>query len=118
MEEDIKKELLKRLKDHKEAIRQRAGGMGASYGDNQKEWDEWTNILEELECIIHTVDIHMVDIETALKLCPFCGSKTIVIVEHGPKSYCVECDDCSAEVWGNSENKAIEAWNRRQADGR
>lgn len=58
-----------------------------------------------------------------LKPCPFCGGEAKVVI--GPSvelwQHAVECKDCGANTgykWGICpsvvENKAIEAWNRRE----
>ena len=53
-----------------------------------------------------------------LKPCPFCGFNALV-EEHKfvslPSSYGVACQNCSAQSYQfyNSEEEAIEAWNRR-----
>lgn len=65
--------------------------------------------------------------ELKLKPCPFCGAKAEVISRFGQDVYRVECTECSAvmgsrnkEVFGSgkqlyfdSEEKAITAWNKR-----
>ena len=58
-----------------------------------------------------------------LKPCPFCGSEAEVFkdvtfkAETGEKigeiAFFVWCTNCTALVSGNTEDEAIEAWNRR-----
>ena len=57
-----------------------------------------------------------------LKSCPFCGGKAKL--EHLSKSSVVYCRDCRASTKAveyspeyASDEKAIEAWNRRAEDG-
>lgn len=53
-----------------------------------------------------------------LKPCPFCGGEGNV-EEHPfmtiPNSYCVKCPVCKCQTsqFFNSEQEAIDAWNRR-----
>lgn len=60
----------------------------------------------------------------ALKPCPFCGSKTPIIVQDDDGSagtsimYAIMCDPlhggcCAQSGWEASEEEAIQAWNRR-----
>ena len=57
---------------------------------------------------------------TELKPCPFCGGKAR-IVENDPfgsqrkefRCYGVICNGCDAHFWKNTEEEAIDAWNRR-----
>ena len=58
-----------------------------------------------------------------LKPCPFCGGKafcTNVLPTYGcDVMYRVFCEDCNINTpskW--TEEKAIEAWNRREEDGK
>ncbi len=54
-----------------------------------------------------------------IKPCPFCGKEaSIANDKHASYSvileYWIECDSCTARgEWDNSEQKAIEFWNRR-----
>ena len=60
---------------------------------------------------------------TELKPCPFCGGKAEVFsdvtfkAETGEKiaeiKFFAWCTDCPALVSGDTENEAIDAWNRR-----
>ena len=56
-----------------------------------------------------------------LKPCPFCGGEADVI-EHRfyglDSSYGLRCEKCKAETYQfyESEEKAIEAWNRRAGE--
>ena len=60
---------------------------------------------------------------TELKPCPFCGGEAEVFkdvtfkAETGEKireiKFFVWCTECTALVSGNTEEEAIEAWNRR-----
>lgn len=54
--------------------------------------------------------------ETELKLCPFCGDK--VTIHYGADGYTPYCrnDKCIAyylEIWFDTYEEAVEAWNRR-----
>ena len=53
-----------------------------------------------------------------LKPCPFCGSDACVEVSLGDYSvFCQNGCDCGAkQEWFNTEDEAIEAWNRRVVD--
>lgn len=47
-----------------------------------------------------------------LKPCPFCGGNNLSV--EGITFYWVECIDCNASISGHeTEEQAIEAWNRR-----
>ena len=53
-----------------------------------------------------------------LKSCPFCGSDCIHVdvgIYNGKshESVTIECEDCGASIWGATEEKAIDKWNRR-----
>ena len=48
-----------------------------------------------------------------LKPCPFCGSK-ILNVTNAMGEWWVDCKGCAAStIMASTEEKAIEAWNRR-----
>lgn len=61
-----------------------------------------------------------------LKPCPFCGAMAFGDKEDG--GFRIECDGimgatlpggqgyCGASVWGETENEAVTAWNRRMPD--
>lgn len=50
-----------------------------------------------------------------LKPCPFCGSKNLRLT--GNSWHWVQCNNCFAEIGGQeSEEEAIEQWNRRVND--
>lgn len=52
-----------------------------------------------------------------LKPCPFCGSKNLCL--NGISLHWVRCNNCLAETGGQeSDEKAIEQWNRRVNDGK
>lgn len=52
-----------------------------------------------------------------LKQCPFCGSKNLRLT--GNSWHWVQCNNCFAEIGGQeSEEEAIEQWNRRVNDGK
>ena len=59
-----------------------------------------------------------------LKSCPFCGGKakqeSDMCWDASRYLYYVECADCGAstDVWYQSEEEAVEAWNRRTDDER
>ena len=60
-------------------------------------------------------------LNNTLKPCPFCGGEANVIEHrfHGlDSSYGVRCKECKAEThqFYESEEKAIEAWNRRAGE--
>lgn len=62
-------------------------------------------------------------LKNALKPCPFCGGEANVIEHrfHGlDSSYGLQCKKCKAETYQfyESEEKAIEAWNRRAGEER
>lgn len=53
---------------------------------------------------------------TTLKPCPFCGNPTPFYSAYdrdGGDSPSVLCEECGAEVPGNTKGKATKAWNRR-----
>lgn len=56
----------------------------------------------------------------AVKPCPFCGGKARIVqndpLMKGEKKFYVFgviCNECDAHFWKNTEEEAIEAWNRR-----
>ena len=53
---------------------------------------------------------------TRIKKCPFCGEPPVVCLKHGDM-YNVSCEtvDCCGEndLWWETEQEAIEAWNTR-----
>lgn len=56
------------------------------------------------------------------KPCPFCGGKhpflSKVTTNYYAEQFFVICEDCQAKSkYATSENKAIEAWNRRADNG-
>lgn len=58
---------------------------------------------------------------TELKPCPFCGSNDIyarvgIYIGKIHESVTIICCECEANIWGATEEKAIEAWNRRAHD--
>jgi Lar family restriction alleviation protein len=59
---------------------------------------------------------------TKLKPCPFCGSGKVNVIEHKfyhlPSSYGVRCFNCKTESYQyfDTQEEAIEAWNRRTGD--
>lgn len=58
---------------------------------------------------------------TELKPCPFCGGEASVLELNGfsMSRYFVSCDTCSASGdHRETEEAAIEAWNRRVTDDR
>ena len=49
-----------------------------------------------------------------LKPCPFCSSKNIVINDYHSMTVFIQCNDCGVTFpHFESEQEAIEAWNRR-----
>lgn len=55
-----------------------------------------------------------------LKPCPFCGGKNIDIqyLSLTKRYYFCRCLDCEAQTKSKTDkDKAIDAWNRRAADG-
>lgn len=53
-----------------------------------------------------------------LKPCPFCGGHATSYgtrkMESGGSTHClIHCDECSARLSAETENDAVEAWNRR-----
>ena len=62
--------------------------------------------------------------ETELKPCPFCGGKAFMEViephehfiadlpDYGGGAF-IECTNCTCSMSAKTEEKAIEAWNRR-----
>lgn len=53
-----------------------------------------------------------------LKPCPFCGGNATSYgtrkMESGGLTHClIHCDECSARLSAETENDAVEAWNRR-----
>lgn len=71
--------------------------------------------------------------KTTLKPCPFCGGEAVVVIAPRAGTAYVECKHCSAMMgrynkggrtdhkgfWTHfeTEEEAIEAWNRRANDG-
>jgi len=63
--------------------------------------------------------------EKELKPCPFCGSEAIIYTipphKHAIATFMpdyeggafVECTDCTCGITADTEQQAIEAWNRR-----
>ena len=53
-----------------------------------------------------------------LKPCPFCGGRKLSV--HGwSNQYWVECYSCETEgPSGETQDEAIESWNRRAEDGK
>lgn len=54
--------------------------------------------------------------EFKLKPCPFCNNKTANIVNMDIQSpmYAVVCPSCSARIYGQTKQKAVTAWNKRE----
>lgn len=53
-----------------------------------------------------------------LKPCPFCGGKAEMLIseyEDSRKEYLVACTECDGmvECWRETEEEAVEQWNRR-----
>jgi len=54
-----------------------------------------------------------------LKPCPFCGGQPMEVIEMEYDDsipiygYTIECPDCTCDIEEDSEEEAIEAWNRR-----
>ena len=59
----------------------------------------------------------IVEDETYLKPCPFCGGEAVVIAEHYPEDsrYLAHCSVCevSNDRTYHSKREVVEAWNRR-----
>lgn len=53
---------------------------------------------------------------TELKPCPFCGCYATISDRTWCKKYWAKCTYCTASVWGQTIEKAIEQWNRREMD--
>ena len=54
-----------------------------------------------------------------LKPCPFCGDTQLTIINVYGEDYYVHCDTCTTcGPSGETEQEAIEAWNRRAEDGK
>lgn len=56
-----------------------------------------------------------------LKPCPFCGGKAEMLVseyDDSRKEYLVACAECDGMVerWRETEEEAVEQWNRRASD--
>ena len=53
-----------------------------------------------------------------LKKCPFCGGEAEVHQTYSIDVYWCKCNDCNAETEpANTEEDAVEAWNRRVDNG-
>ena len=51
-----------------------------------------------------------------LRRCPFCGGEATIYEnrhENITYGYSVACDNCCATVFADTEEEAIEAWNKR-----
>lgn len=58
---------------------------------------------------------------TQLKPCPFCGGKAEMLINEyndSRKEYLVACAECDGMVerWRETEEEAVEQWNRRVSD--
>lgn len=54
--------------------------------------------------------------EPALKPCPFCGSKCIILIKpdyYSDDDWVAKCDNCGANVYDIDEEEVIKTWNRR-----
>ena len=63
----------------------------------------------------------MSDEMTQLKPCPFCGGKAEMLINEyndSKKEYLVACTECDGMVerWRETEEEAVEQWNRRISD--
>ena len=61
-----------------------------------------------------------------LKPCPFCGGEALLLtrtrfyileINRGRRAVFCANDDCSAIIFGNTDQEAIEKWNRRAENG-
>ena len=50
-----------------------------------------------------------------LRSCPFCGGRSIAVVEDGYKAIAAHCFNCGADITAESEKKARAAWKWRGA---
>ena len=55
--------------------------------------------------------------ENELKPCPFCGFGIPLLYNRYKGMRKIVCGNCSAEISRSTEEKVIEAWNRRCTDG-
>lgn len=56
-----------------------------------------------------------------LKPCPFCGDNHVEVYidpDFRFDRYKVCCVKCAAQIYRGDKDKAVEAWNTRQSDGR
>lgn len=59
----------------------------------------------------------MAEVKEELKPCPFCGAKAQML-NYSKNEWLAECSVCSGMVerWRETEEEAIEQWNRRVND--
>ena len=53
---------------------------------------------------------------TELRKCPFCGGEATIYEDRHENiiyGYNVACDNCCATIFADTEEEAIEAWNKR-----
>ncbi len=77
------------------------------------------HIAEDSKTIDHVAEVGKM---VGLKKCPFCGGEADCnnagFMQYGWKKWAVECPMCGVVThFFDTEEKAIEAWNRRAGDG-
>lgn len=87
--------------------------------NNCKWYEQWTGVCFNPNCDVYLEFINenfTCGVWEGLKSCPFCGADG-VIREYDNKTFVASCKNCGIELlYFETEQEAIEAWNRRVGD--